>query len=130
PDLAASFGPPQPAGLPTARLAFGRVLASLVGSPAGRRAVATVSRAACGLRAGLPLLPSPATPYRCLPSVAVQSAVAVQTALGARVVTLGHGTPGHPVNVDAPHMQTSSRDRKSTRLNSSHEWISYAVFCL
>src|SRR5438105_8664624 len=22
------------------------------------------------------------------------------------------------------------RDRKSTRLNSSHEWISYAVFCL
>src|SRR5207247_11271833 len=24
----------------------------------------------------------------------------------------------------------STRDRKSTRLNSSHEWISYAVFCL
>src|SRR5207247_10910476 len=24
----------------------------------------------------------------------------------------------------------SSLDRKSTRLNSSHEWISYAVFCL
>src|SRR5207247_3238568 len=24
----------------------------------------------------------------------------------------------------------NSRDRKSTRLNSSHEWISYAVFCL
>src|SRR5438105_8927821 len=23
-----------------------------------------------------------------------------------------------------------SIDRKSTRLNSSHEWISYAVFCL
>src|SRR5438105_9268140 len=23
-----------------------------------------------------------------------------------------------------------NRDRKSTRLNSSHEWISYAVFCL
>src|SRR6266536_2448654 len=30
-------------------------------------------------------------------------------------------------------MTTSTRppsDRKSTRLNSSHEWISYAVFCL
>src|SRR5438105_14817109 len=27
--------------------------------------------------------------------------------------------------------ETSFRaDRKSTRLNSSHEWISYAVFCL
>src|SRR5438105_8389219 len=25
---------------------------------------------------------------------------------------------------------TPTRDRKSTRLNSSHEWISYAVFCL
>src|SRR5438105_9544749 len=24
----------------------------------------------------------------------------------------------------------AGRDRKSTRLNSSHEWISYAVFCL
>src|SRR6266536_5217422 len=24
----------------------------------------------------------------------------------------------------------SFADRKSTRLNSSHEWISYAVFCL
>src|SRR5207247_7214517 len=24
----------------------------------------------------------------------------------------------------------AQRDRKSTRLNSSHEWISYAVFCL
>src|SRR5207247_10754927 len=26
--------------------------------------------------------------------------------------------------------QGSPEDRKSTRLNSSHEWISYAVFCL
>src|SRR5207247_11204445 len=25
---------------------------------------------------------------------------------------------------------SSPQDRKSTRLNSSHEWISYAVFCL
>src|SRR5207247_9726240 len=28
------------------------------------------------------------------------------------------------------HLRKASRDRKSTRLNSSHEWISYAVFCL
>src|SRR5207247_7607373 len=26
--------------------------------------------------------------------------------------------------------KSPARDRKSTRLNSSHEWISYAVFCL
>src|SRR5207247_5467777 len=28
------------------------------------------------------------------------------------------------------HRCRSDEDRKSTRLNSSHEWISYAVFCL
>src|SRR5438105_13945193 len=27
-------------------------------------------------------------------------------------------------------VQALRGDRKSTRLNSSHEWISYAVFCL
>src|SRR5207247_10775035 len=27
-------------------------------------------------------------------------------------------------------LQREPPDRKSTRLNSSHEWISYAVFCL
>src|SRR5438105_11230847 len=31
--------------------------------------------------------------------------------------------------VGCPHLVTIG-DRKSTRLNSSHEWISYAVFCL
>src|SRR5438105_10514728 len=30
----------------------------------------------------------------------------------------------------APRGCEEDRDRKSTRLNSSHEWISYAVFCL
>ena len=29
-----------------------------------------------------------------------------------------------------PHVKTLSEDRKSTRLNSSHDQISYAVFCL
>src|SRR2546422_3702088 len=32
-------------------------------------------------------------------------------------------------DVDSPH-QTTEGDRKSTRLNSSHGYISYAVFCL
>src|SRR5207247_10141331 len=27
-------------------------------------------------------------------------------------------------------LTAGGKDRKSTRLNSSHEWISYAVFCL
>src|SRR2546422_5450176 len=30
----------------------------------------------------------------------------------------------------SPSTATASRDRKSTRLNSSHGYISYAVFCL
>src|SRR5207247_8888281 len=35
------------------------------------------------------------------------------------------------VGVTACHLSHLLReDRKSTRLNSSHEWISYAVFCL
>src|SRR5690606_40113617 len=31
---------------------------------------------------------------------------------------------------DLPHVRGGVRDRKSTRLNSSHVKISYAVFCL
>src|SRR2546421_8925118 len=32
--------------------------------------------------------------------------------------------------LNAPHQSTAREDRKSTRLNSSHDQISYAVFCL
>src|SRR2546422_4525238 len=39
-----------------------------------------------------------------------------------------------PIGIVAPILQTMSlrpgKDRKSTRLNSSHGYISYAVFCL
>src|SRR5687768_17669810 len=35
-----------------------------------------------------------------------------------------HGDRRHPVG------ESARRDRKSTRLNSSHGYISYAVFCL
>src|SRR5438876_6888974 len=36
----------------------------------------------------------------------------------------------HPVDREQPVATMLSRDRKSTRLNSSHPSISYAVFCL
>src|SRR5690606_41884694 len=36
----------------------------------------------------------------------------------------------HNLNVSPPANHLSPRDRKSTRLNSSHVKISYAVFCL
>src|SRR5207247_6891429 len=35
-----------------------------------------------------------------------------------------------PPPIDVSRFQIAETDRKSTRLNSSHEWISYAVFCL
>src|SRR5207247_11120326 len=34
------------------------------------------------------------------------------------------------LNANSAISLSSPLDRKSTRLNSSHEWISYAVFCL
>src|SRR5438105_10544675 len=45
------------------------------------------------------------------------------------------GSPGAGGGGDRPRGRGTrrgdeTRDRKSTRLNSSHEWISYAVFCL
>src|SRR5207247_10970205 len=46
----------------------------------------------------------------------------------------GRGTVDADVDgsltTDILEMHQRFRDRKSTRLNSSHEWISYAVFCL
>src|SRR5438270_5789350 len=42
-----------------------------------------------------------------------------------------HGTvPGVRLNLVVGHPEHSLPDRKSTRLNSSHSQISYAVFCL
>src|SRR5438105_9925357 len=38
--------------------------------------------------------------------------------------------PRGPARADAVAVAGDTLDRKSTRLNSSHEWISYAVFCL
>src|SRR3712207_8479071 len=40
-----------------------------------------------------------------------------------------NGTPA-PFGTHAPHTSAECEDRKSTRLNSSHANISYAVFCL
>ena len=108
-DLTASVGPAKRAGLPPERLALGLVFESICGYPAGIRAVDTVSRADFGLRAGLPLLPSPSTQYRFLQDVPVQDSLDFQTALGQRLVARGQVTPGHPVNVDGHNSNTSSR---------------------
>src|SRR3712207_7481091 len=44
--------------------------------------------------------------------------------------TLDRKTTGPDIVVRFPFAPKASRDRKSTRLNSSHANISYAVFCL
>src|SRR5207247_10004136 len=56
---------------------------------------------------------------------------------GARTWRRGHTRSGTQVpraqaRTESPAPTSPRRylDRKSTRLNSSHEWISYAVFCL
>src|SRR5258708_31592703 len=38
--------------------------------------------------------------------------------------------PGLPSSTSSRYLASRSTDRKSTRLNSSHQIISYAVFCL
>src|SRR3989449_8466475 len=50
-------------------------------------------------------------------------------ALRARVPVDEHGHPIHQ-NAAAGVIRPTTADRKSTRLNSSHGYISYAVFCL
>src|SRR5437773_9774854 len=52
-------------------------------------------------------------------------------------IEIGEQVPAHAIRVDhaqrfrlARNLLVLGRDRKSTRLNSSHITISYAVFCL
>src|SRR2546430_12263976 len=48
------------------------------------------------------------------------------------MVEANHSRTGHPLLVGGPQIgyDYPGLDRKSTRLNSSHSQISYAVFCL
>ncbi len=103
------MGPSKHEGLPKEHLALGLVFESIFGYTAGIRTVDTVSRADFGLLAGLPFLPSPSTQYRFLQAVPVTSGLDFQTALGKRLVALGHITPGHPINVDGHNMKTYTR---------------------
>src|SRR2546422_5025725 len=46
------------------------------------------------------------------------------------VVVFGNAITSRSDPAPASSITTRSKDRKSTRLNSSHGYISYAVFCL
>src|SRR5207247_10929993 len=59
----------------------------------------------------------------------VERATVAIEARGDRPLETARVQPGRgTVGVAAVHREV--QDRKSTRLNSSHEWIAYAVFCL
>src|SRR5437667_7518728 len=51
-------------------------------------------------------------------------------AIGVDVLELEALGQHREVSLDGRHLPVASEDRKSTRLNSSHITISYAVFCL
>src|SRR5687768_17784002 len=48
----------------------------------------------------------------------------------ARLKVIVGACPRLPDKETRPHSRNEMTDRKSTRLNSSHGYISYAVFCL
>src|SRR2546430_13481156 len=60
----------------------------------------------------------------CVALIALDAVVRVEGSKGARTIPM---TEFHRLPGDTPQIDT---DRKSTRLNSSHSQISYAVFCL
>src|SRR5438034_6147746 len=76
------------------------------------------------------------TLFRSLPANRIKPAglwdAAVRNAEKCAIDITGKSANGGSSGVDAEliHESKSRRDRKSTRLNSSHTVISYAVFCL
>src|SRR2546430_12174175 len=52
------------------------------------------------------------------------------TLFRSHAILVRRGNSARPVFVTAAGMRATDADRKSTRLNSSHSQISYAVFCL
>src|SRR5207247_11428317 len=82
-----------------------------------------------GRGAGLPVAP-PLAPQQRSPAACARDAE--RGGVGdpvRRPVELGRA-PGVHLDDLLRALKVLAEDRKSTRLNSSHEWISYAVFCL
>src|SRR5438105_7319083 len=76
----------------------------------------------CNLRCGMCPLPVLRRPYEDMAWPLVERAAKEIHGNGFRLKWLHE--------MGEPLLYSRLEDRKSTRLNSSHEWISYAVFCL
>src|SRR5438105_12773734 len=66
-------------------------------------------------------------------TLSLHDALPISADVNYNGVWAGLGLPISPFDVHKQEFHIAGeigRDRKSTRLNSSHEWISYAVFCL
>src|SRR3712207_7673831 len=75
----------------------------------------------------------PIYPRRIGPPEAVEHVLRLRRRQPDAEVADGHrrrGRVGREGDLDRPARAVLDRDRKSTRLNSSHANISYAVFCL
>src|SRR3989440_5472111 len=60
----------------------------------------------------------------------VPGVVAVENRLNVRDTSIGAPATGQTGRGQSASPPVKAEDRKSTRLNSSHDQISYAVFCL
>src|SRR5207245_7770524 len=105
--------------------------------PSCMMATAQYTPSACTLCYHLPALPprSPLAPYTTLflSGFCENGAAVTITGIDHVVSTLRWGVFNNVLWPDfskIPHAACSRRDRKSTRLNSSHGSVSYATICL
>src|SRR5438105_12030825 len=101
----------------------------VLGTIASLESIASVYRTTCFAGAGR------IQPQIAVPETRMASAItAYNTVLSRRLRPLTPGvdaaTDGVTDGLSGAAERCLGADRKSTRLNSSHEWISYAVFCL
>src|SRR5207247_5037011 len=66
----------------------------------------------------------------CTPGHPTAETARAAAAALEEAITLGRRGELDAIVTGPIHKARMYEDRKSTRLNSSHEWISYAVFCL
>src|SRR3712207_8816564 len=103
----------------------------------GNPSIATLLRISDALGVGLPVLVDVERPRAVTVTAAGQAPVLWRGPRGGQAVLVAGTEPPDVVELwdwtlqpGEAHASEAHRDRKSTRLNSSHANISYAVFCL